>query len=361
MPPMRIMHVAEALGGGIFGVVSELCAGLADRGHEVAIAYGVRAETPSNLREQVDPRVELIPTPWSNRTLRASIRASWALRPTVDVWNPDVIHLHSSFAGVVGAATLGGLAPTVYTPHGYSFTMNASPLRRQAFRAIERRVARRVQIVGAVSHAEANFARDVVSAPHVQVVLNGIPELNHDPDQDAPIEVKAGAVAMGRVVPQRQPEEAAAILADVRSVSPVAWLGGAPADSPALRALAQAGVPVSGWLSREETLARLARAKLYLHWTAWDGLPLSVLEAMALDVVVIASDIPPNRGVLGPQQVFSSSAHSHAIRRALFDDSYHRSLLEEQRRRRARYGSTDMRRGWEDVYRALAEAPAERV
>ena len=167
---------------------------------------------------------------------------------------------------------------------------------------------------------------------------------------------------MGRVVPQRQPEEVAAILADVRAVSPVAWLGGAPTDSPALRALARAGVPVSGWLSREETLARLAQAKVYLHWTAWDGLPLSVLEAMALDVVVIASDIPPNRGVLGPRQVFSSRREaSHAIRRVLFDNSYHRSLLDEQRRRRARYGSTDMRRGWEDVYRALAQAPAEGV
>lgn len=173
---MRIMHITEALGGGIFEIVSSLSAGLADQGHEVAIAYGVRAETPSPLREAVDERIELIPTAWTERTLRASLRASRELRPAVGVWNPDVIHLHSSFAGVVGAATLSGLAPTVYTPHGYSFTMNASPLRRRAFRALERRVASRVRMVGAVSDAEAHLAREVVSAPHVRVVPNGIPE-----------------------------------------------------------------------------------------------------------------------------------------------------------------------------------------
>jgi len=357
--PMRIMHVAEALGGGIFGVVSELASGLADRGHEVAIAYGVRAETPRNLRESLDPRVELIPTPWTSRTLRASLRASRALRPAVDVWNPDVIHLHSSFAGVVGAATLGGLAPTVYTPHGYSFTMKASPLRRKAFRVIERGVARRVHLVGAVSDAEADLARDVVSAPRVEVVLNGIPELNHEHSQQMPAERKWGTVAMGRVVPQRQPEKAATILDAVRDIAPVQWLGGAPHPSPSLGALQRLQIPFTGWLSREETLERLAQARVYVHWTAWDGLPLSILEAMACDVVVIASDIPANRSVLGPHQVFSTPGDAiSATRRVLLDDSYQRSLLEEQRRRRARYGSTEMRRGWEDIYRAVARKAA---
>jgi glycosyltransferase involved in cell wall biosynthesis len=354
---MRIMHITEALGGGIFEVVSNLSASLAEEGHEVAIAYGVRAETPSPLRDAIDQRVELIPTPWTTRTLRASLRASRELRPTVEAWNPDVIHLHSSFAGVIGAATLGGLAPIVYTPHGYSFTMNASPSRRRAFRALERLVARRVGVVGAVSDAEGDLAREVVSAPRVKVVPNGIPELNPDQAPHSSMEHGPSVVAMGRVVAQRQPHKVAEILADVRNLAPACWLGGANGPSPGLDALARAGIPVTGWLPREEALERLGRATVYLHWTAWDGMPLSILEAMARDVVVIASDIPPNRNILGPQQVFSSKAGaSSAIRRVLVDDSYRQSLLREQRTRRARYGSTAMMRGWEEVYTALASA-----
>jgi len=69
---------------------------------------------------------------------------------------------------------------------------------------------------------------------------------------------------------------------------------------------------------------------------------------------VIASDIPPNRSILGAQQVFSSSAEAiSAIRRVLVDDSYRQALLDEQRARRGRYGSIAMRRGWESVYNAV--------
>ena len=64
-----------------------------------------------------------------------------------------------------------------------------------------------------------------------------------------------------------------------------------------------AGIPLSDWLPRGELLDRIGSAGAYLHWTAWDGLPLSILEAMALDVVVVASDIPPNREILGPDAV----------------------------------------------------------
>ena len=353
------MHISEALGGGVFEVVNNLSASHADRGHDVAIAYGVRHETPSGLRAAVDPRVELIPTPWTSRTLRASLRASRELRPIVVKWNPDVIHLHSSFAGVIGSATLGGIAPIVYSPHGYSFTMNTSAPKRVAFRALEWLVARRVNVIGASSDAEADLARDVLSAPRVRVVPNGIPEL--DPGRITPqshAECRSGAVAMGRVVPQRQPNEVAEILSGLRDIAPVSWLGGGSLPSPELDALAQANIPVTGWLAHEEALKRLGEAKVYLHWTAWDGLALSVLEAMAHDVVVIASDIPPNRGVLGPKQVFSSTDDaSKAIRRVLLDESYRQALLCEQRERRAHYGSMANVARWEEIYEALVPNP----
>ena len=77
---------------------------------------------------------------------------------------------------------------------------------------------------------------------------------------------------------------------------------------------------MTGWCGRDEALDHLAQATVYVHWTAWDGQPLSVLEALARDVIVIASDIPANRDIVGAGQVFDSVGAAQAfLRRVLAD------------------------------------------
>ena len=59
------------------------------------------------------------------------------------------------------------------------------------------------------------------------------------------------------------------------------------------------GIPVTGWLDRTAALERLSEATVLLNWSSKDSHPLAVLEAMAKDVLVVASDIDPNRELLG--------------------------------------------------------------
>jgi len=176
---LRILHVSEAFGGGIVGVVAPLAERLTGAGHSVAVAYGVRPETPADVRNELSDDVEVFPLPWHRRTMREQVRAAKALRRLAAEWEPDVVHLHSSFAGVVGSMALARRYVLVYSPHGYSFTRTTdAPLRRLAYRAAERYVARRVDVVAAVSESEAAQARAGVRAPAVEVVPNGIPELD---------------------------------------------------------------------------------------------------------------------------------------------------------------------------------------
>ena len=216
---LRILHVSEAFGGGIVGVVAPLAERLTRAGHSVAVAYGVRPETPADVRNELSDDVEVFPLPWQRRTMREQVKAAKALRRLAAEWEPDVVHLHSSFAGVVGSMALARRYVLVYSPHGYSFTRTTdAPLRRLAYRAAERYVARRVDVVAAVSESEAAQARAGVRAPAVEVVPNGIPELDPGALPTVPSRPVARVVGMGRADHQRQPDAAGRILASVADV-----------------------------------------------------------------------------------------------------------------------------------------------
>ena len=343
--------MTEASGSGTLGVVSALSARLAEDGHEVALAYGSRPETPADLRESLPDAVELFPLPWHRRTPRAQVAAAAALRRIARETNPDVVHLHSSFAGTVGSLALGGF-PKVYTPHGYAFARRPDGGGRLAvYRAVERSVARRCDAVAAVSEAEAELARSVLGARNVYVVPNGIPDLDAPP-APSPARAQPLVVCSGRVGPARRPEASARILEAVSDLAAVRWIGDAPGgeDAP----LHAAGVPLTGWLDHAAALAALGEATVLLHFSAWDGAPLAVLEAMARDVVVVASDIPANRELLGRAQVCAGEGDAvELIRAVLRDASLRATLLAGQRERAADRGAALMARRHAEVYGAV--------
>jgi glycosyltransferase involved in cell wall biosynthesis len=362
----RILHVSEAFGGGVQEMVTTLSERLEQAGYPVAIAYGRRPETPADVRERVAPGVELFSLGWERRTLREQARACRRLRRLVRQWRPDVVHLHSSFAGLVGGMALAGLGvPTVYTPHGYSFTMgHQSAARRRAFRLAERLTARGATLVVTVSEAEAAAARTVAPAAKVRAISNGIPELDGR-RMDDPLPERPGrprVIAMGRVVPQHLPYESARMLAAVTDLAEVEWIGGGGTGEIPASVVTDEGVPISGWVDRQTALTKLGEATVLLHWTGWDGLPLSVLEAMADDVIVIGHDIDAVREIVGPGQVRATEEEGRELlRQTLADPELRRQMLIEQRRRRPEYGAAKMTEGWKELYASLLRAPADGV
>jgi glycosyltransferase involved in cell wall biosynthesis len=362
---VRILHLAESFGGGLMRMVVDLAEGSAAAGDDVLIAHGIRPETPSTLRDDIDDSVAVRALPWTSRTPLAQLRAAREIRALVREWRPDVVHLHSSFGGVVGSLAVGRKVPTVFTPNAFASALpEAGPVSRRADRLAERITCHRVTAVGGVSWSEAEIAREL-GARRVERIPNGIPELDAgravtrpatDPPADPPV-----IVATGRTVPQRQPDACARVLAAVADVAEVEWLGGGGGSrgEAGKAALEAAGVPITGWLAQRDLLDRMAGATAYLHWTAWDGLPLSVIEAIALDVVVIASDIPPNREILGDSGVRQTEQEAiGALRRVATDPAFAEELRVEQRARRGEFSAAAMVAGWRRLYSELGTGSA---
>lgn len=366
----RILHVAEAFGGGLLEAVRVMAAGAVEAGHAVAIAYGTRPETPASL-DMLDPRIERFRLDWGRRSPPRELIAARQLRRVADRWDPDVVHLHSSFAGLVGTLTLRS-RPTVFTPHSFASALDGrTAAARAAYRRAERYIVARADVIGAVSQSEASLARELGAGSRVRVVENGIVELNPTPregvtrpsdgrrtgrpSQATPIQ-RPRVVASGRVVAQRRPEAVLRILSSIRDLADVAWIGGGDsAWSDSVRdQFDAAGVHLTGWLGREQAMAQIAGATIYLHWTAWDGQPLSVLEAMALDTLVVASDIEPNREVLGGRAVRATEKEAvELLRSLLVDPALAKRMMAEQRRRRYVYSAARSQRRWLHLYRQL--------
>jgi glycosyltransferase involved in cell wall biosynthesis len=354
---VHILHVTEASWAGTLQVVRSLAEHQAAQGHVVTLAYADRPEAPADLRDGASHGVELVPLSWTRRSPASQLATGRALRRLVRERAPDVVHLHSSFAGALGALVVPRGVPVIYTPHGFAFSRTgAGRVAGLAARTVEALVARRSALLGAVSDAEAEQARRGLRAPRVAVVRNGIPELDGDRTSPAPARAEPVVVAMGRITAARQPAASARILSALSRDARVGWIGGGDDDGDA--ALRAAGVPVTGWLSRAEALERLGEATVLLHWSAWDGQSLALLEAFARDVVVVASDIPANREVVGPRQICADEAAAIALARAVLGSPELRAeLLADQRTRAREFGAARAGAEWLGLYDQVLARP----
>ena len=364
---LRVLHVAEAFGGGLFEMVRLVAEGGARAGASHTIAYGRRPETPAEPRKVIDPAVGLVPLDWRRRSPATQVSAGRALRRLCRELEPDVVHLHSSFAGAIGVVALRGIAPLVYTPHSFASSLHGTARARRLLLAqVERLIVRGADLVGAVSGSEAEIARRF-GARRVECVPNGIPELDQV-SWERPLlrsDERPRVIAAGRLIEQRRPLACARILSAVSDVAQVAWVGGGgPAGSlrtEATAALTAAGAPPTGWTAREQVLSELRRSTAYLHWTAWDGQALSLLEAIACDTVAVASDLPPSRELLDERQLCASEQEAVTLlRRILADPEFAAELRAGQRERAARHSAAAMVEGWIAIYTELARTRTRR-
>jgi glycosyltransferase involved in cell wall biosynthesis len=351
------MHLVESFGGGVYEMVVTLARGLAERGVTVCVAHGRRPETPADVAAAVgDDRVELFDLGWSSRRPGAQLAAARAARAVVAEWEPDVVHMHSSFAGFVGGLALPRERPLVYTPHAYAFELPGLPRsRRWAYLAAEHVVARRVTAIGAVSESEADTAQQRLRAANVVSVPNGIPDFDEPPEGGTGSGRAPLVVAMGRMDDQRLPAQTADILARVSYAADVHWIGGPKPGTGAEAPVAAAGVPFTGWLPRPEAMARMRRASVYLHWTAWDGYPLTLLEAVARGIAVVARETPVTREILGQHGVCTNPDDAVELTEALVaDDGARARLAAAQRRSVGAGGAQRMAGAWLWLYTQLA-------
>lgn len=336
-PEPAIVHLCEGFGGGVLTVLQALADHTAGLGIPTTVLHGRRPQTPADVRALFDERVRLIEVPgWGARTLpgeaAATLSALTSFRRELASRGGGVAHLHSTFAGLVGR--LAGPLPRwrlFYTPQAYVF-LNSSvprPLRAAGW-AAEAILSRRGMTLASSTH-EGELAAAFTGGRRVAVVQNGV-DLPAQP-LPPPVGDRFVVAVVGRAVYQRRPDlvarAARALRQDVDAE--FVWIG----DGPGREELESAGVEVRGWMPREEAVRALAAAHVVLHLSAFEGLPLALLEVMASGRTVVASDIPPIREAVGDAGLLVGDAdEAVSALRLLHGDSELRTQLAAQGRER---------------------------
>jgi glycosyltransferase involved in cell wall biosynthesis len=332
-----IIHVCEALASGILKVVSALANETASRGIATAVVHGHRPETPDDLERIFDPRVRLVRVPgWEEGFGRPSLvsmaRAAVVLRGELGRSRTGVLHMHSSHAGLVGRLVPAPAWKRVYTPHGYAFLNASHPAYVRSLAVVAETVLAHRAHTLACSLAEGEEAERLPWHGRVSVVQNGLDTTSLKPVAPEPDDGFVVA-SVGRAAYQRRPDLFAELAASLRGAveAEFRWFG----DGPEGQRLGEAGVEVSGWLRPEDVAPALAGANVVVHFAAFEGLPIALLEAMTAGRAIVASDLPAIREVVGDTAVLvRSPAEAAEAVRSLYGDGEWRKELASRARDR---------------------------
>ena len=287
-----IMHVTEVLSGGVLPVITGICNGLCDK-YRFVVVYGIRFDTPRNLDEIFDPRVKLIPL--QSLKLKMSVRGDFEairdIKRCIIEEKPDVIHIHSTKAGIdARVGLLGSKVKKYYTPHGFCFLRkDQNVVKHTILKIIEGALAKMCDGIIACGKYEYEEAKKLTKKAYL--IENGLDTsfVDRAAKDVEKIEHAYTIYTAGRIGPQKNPElfnEIASKMPEYKFV----WVG----EGDDRRLLTSANIEITGLLSRQDVIRMTKNYDCYLSTSLWEGLPIALMEAMYLGKKCVVSDVEGN-------------------------------------------------------------------
>lgn len=264
---------------------------LADRGARVLVAFGQHGPVEASLRA-LGLRCEVVPTLRSDLRFWRDPRTRADLARLVGAFEPDLVHAHSAKAGQVARAVCRRFGlPCVYTVHGWGFGPGRPPLRSALVALSERLQVRDTSHYVAVSQADAaaGIERLGIPAQRIDTIHNGVADtpFRARPDRSRVI------VMVSRAHPGKDHDT---LLRATAGLDCEVWCIGGGTDGPAFaRSMAPyttdrvRRIRVFG--DRPDVPELLGQAGAFVLSSRYEGLPLSIIEAMRAGLPVVASRV----------------------------------------------------------------------
>lgn len=362
----KIVHVTEALGGGVLHCVVLLANRQAAAGDDVVVLHSVRQDTPAaaKLDELFDRRVRRKVV--DMRTAIGIYDGVSLFRLVFDLYRerPDILHLHSSKAAALGrvaARLLGISSRTIYSPHGFAFLKeDITPIKAKLFLLIERALHASGGHIVACSKSELRYARMLLlRAERTSLVENAVKLDHFDLDESRRPGEHVVVCTSARVTYQKAPWRFTHLAQRLAKTSRTrfVWFGDGVADA-VDRWIDRDAIQLSGWMPAPDLRRRLSKCDVFVLLSLWEGMPIALIEAQAAGLPAVASRIVGNRditihGVTG--FLANDDEELEHYTRRLIDDADLRVRMgaAAAEHAHARFGDMRLFRSYVEVYRRL--------
>ena len=310
---VKVCNVITKLAvGGATETALAYCAGLDSAHWETVLVTGPEQSPEGDLFEEAERRgVAVTVIPSLGRRVHP-LRDARAVAELVRLFRrqrPDVVHTHSSKAGLLGrlAARLAGVPVVLHTVHGWSFHEGMSPAGRAVAAALERVAARWTWPLVVVAEVDAEIGLAAgIGQPHQYALVRSavdVEELRASAGSRraarAALRIREDVPVVGtvtRLCAQKDPEtllRAARLLAELRPDARLVVIGDGPLRPQVERRIDELGLRSHvTLLGRQSDVAALLPAfDAFVLSSRWEGLPRVILEAMAVGVPVVSTDV----------------------------------------------------------------------
>ena len=283
--------------------------GHVERGHECVLVTGFSPGREGELLKNVELppfRIETFPDLVRELSPVRDLMAFFKLRRFFREEKFDVVHTHSSKAGIIGrlAARAAKVPVVVHTVHGQAFHPYEKPWRNKLYIFLERFAAKRCDKIYAVARAMIDqcVAAGVAPLEKYQVVYSGMDTTAFaSARRESPLREKLGipedalvVVTVARLFPLKGYEfviPAAEKLIPEYPKLHFLIVGDGPMHDDLLAGLKKNGTDgrfhFAGLVPPHEVCRYIAQADILWHLSLREGLPRSVVQALASGIPAV--------------------------------------------------------------------------
>ncbi|MCB9481229.1 MAG: glycosyltransferase family 4 protein [Desulfobacteraceae bacterium] len=281
--------------GGAHVHVKDLAVKLGNDGHDVAVLIGgngvfsdilkksgVMVRNLKYLKRHINPFYDAL--------------ALLEIRKELKIINPDLLTIHSSKSGILGRiASINLKFPVIFTVHGWSFTEGISFFKRKVFFILEKILVPLTSRIVCVSDYDRNLALDMkltAGSGKIITIHNGITELKNlenlaDFESDIPF-----FLMIARFDEQKDHESLFYAAKKIENLK--IDLIGSGSSFERMKSLSKElkldeQVRFLGEFLVDEKV--FTKYQGYILISNWEGLPISIIEAMRAGLPVVASNV----------------------------------------------------------------------